>query len=345
MKANSRIIALLIAAISIISFAGCNSDVNDDISSVPNTSINSYEPEYSSEPSVEESSTIHSNYAPITSNKPTTNNASQNSTALPKPHTHAYGEWKTTKQSTCTTTGTKERYCSCGNKESQSIAKADHSVVKDTAVVATCTKTGLTEGSHCSICNIVIQKQNIIDKVNHNYNSGICVSCGISDPNYKTPDLTLGEYIEKNGIKQEDGQYAISKTTSSENISGMLTKIYWDPAKKSLLFAEQSTTSTGTLIAGILFEYGSNQQRITVVNQVISSKFTGIGYIYADTYSISNDTIQWLNCECTYQSLIPNNKKTAETAVWLLMSHTSDFLRELNIGVDLRDLGFVKWIG
>lgn len=42
-------------------------------------------------------------------------------------HTHNYGEWETTKSATCTTEGAKERYCSCGEKQTASIAKLEHS--------------------------------------------------------------------------------------------------------------------------------------------------------------------------------------------------------------------------
>lgn len=42
-----------------------------------------------------------------------------------------------------------------------------HKVVTDAAVAATCTKTGLTEGSHCSVCNAVIVAQTEIPMVAH----------------------------------------------------------------------------------------------------------------------------------------------------------------------------------
>ena len=42
-----------------------------------------------------------------------------------------------------------------------------HTVVIDKAVAATCTKTGLTEGSHCSVCNEVIKKQEVVPALGH----------------------------------------------------------------------------------------------------------------------------------------------------------------------------------
>ena len=42
-----------------------------------------------------------------------------------------------------------------------------HEVVIDKAVPATCTETGLTEGSHCSLCNTVLVKQQVIPAEGH----------------------------------------------------------------------------------------------------------------------------------------------------------------------------------
>ena len=42
-----------------------------------------------------------------------------------------------------------------------------HKVVVDQAKEATCTENGLTEGSHCSVCNEVIKKQEVIPSTGH----------------------------------------------------------------------------------------------------------------------------------------------------------------------------------
>ncbi len=45
--------------------------------------------------------------------------------------------------------------------------KKNHTEVIDEAVPATCNSTGLTEGKHCSTCNEVIVKQEVVAKLNH----------------------------------------------------------------------------------------------------------------------------------------------------------------------------------
>ena len=47
------------------------------------------------------------------------------------------------------------------------LPKAKHVVVVDAAVPASCTETGLTEGSHCSVCGKEIVKQEVIEALGH----------------------------------------------------------------------------------------------------------------------------------------------------------------------------------
>ena len=77
-------------------------------------------------------------------------------------HVHAFGEWTTVKDATCTVKGEQERICSCGEKETKSIDATGHTEVIDVAVAATCTTDGKTEGKHCSVCNETIIAQNTI---------------------------------------------------------------------------------------------------------------------------------------------------------------------------------------
>ena len=69
---------------------------------------------------------------------------------------------------TCTVAGSKDSvvYCSvCGVEVSRTkieIPATGHTVVVDSAVAATATETGLTEGSHCSVCGETIVAQEVI---------------------------------------------------------------------------------------------------------------------------------------------------------------------------------------
>ena len=82
-------------------------------------------------------------------------------------HIHAFGEWSTSKKASCTEDGFNERYCSCGEKQTQNISATGHTIVMDSAIAASCTTDGKTEGKHCAVCNQVLVAQTIIDKVSH----------------------------------------------------------------------------------------------------------------------------------------------------------------------------------
>lgn len=82
-------------------------------------------------------------------------------------HTHEFSEWAVTQNSTCTFDGTEERTCSCGEKETKPINALGHTEVVDSAVAATCTTDGKTEGKHCSVCNKVLVAQATVKANGH----------------------------------------------------------------------------------------------------------------------------------------------------------------------------------
>ena len=72
--------------------------------------------------------------------------------------------------STCKTPGSVTMKCGCGATEVQTIPVDENNhenIVTDGAVAPTCTKSGLTEGSHCAACDKVIIKQEEIPALGH----------------------------------------------------------------------------------------------------------------------------------------------------------------------------------
>lgn len=87
---------------------------------------------------------------------------------------HISSEWIVDFEATCTSVGSRHKQCTvCGVAlETQVLAKLPHTEVVDKAVAATCTKSGKTEGKHCSVCNIVLVAQQEIPAKGHSWNSG-----------------------------------------------------------------------------------------------------------------------------------------------------------------------------
>ena len=85
---------------------------------------------------------------------------------IPPVHTHSYT--KAVTAPTCTEKGYTTYTCSCGYSYVADYVNANgHTEVVDAAVAATCEKTGLTEGKHCSACNTVLVAQKETPKAAH----------------------------------------------------------------------------------------------------------------------------------------------------------------------------------
>ncbi|MBO5702877.1 MAG: Ig-like domain-containing protein [Clostridia bacterium] len=82
---------------------------------------------------------------------------------------HIPGEWIIDKEATCTEAGSKHRVCTkCGETaDTEVIPAKGHTEVIDPAKDATCTESGLTSGTHCSVCNAVITAQQTVAAKGH----------------------------------------------------------------------------------------------------------------------------------------------------------------------------------
>lgn len=81
---------------------------------------------------------------------------------------HTYGDWIIDEQASCREPGKKHKVCSvCGDIVSEEIDPTGHTEVIDEGIAPGCTTTGLTSGSHCSVCGTVLNKQEKIPALGH----------------------------------------------------------------------------------------------------------------------------------------------------------------------------------
>ena len=83
---------------------------------------------------------------------------------------HDFGEWILTTDPGCVTPGEETRYCeNCDEYETRGVAPTGHTSVTDEATDPTCTESGLTEGSHCSVCGEILVAQQTIEATGHEF--------------------------------------------------------------------------------------------------------------------------------------------------------------------------------
>ena len=96
---------------------------------------------------------------------------------------HLAGDWIIDFEPTCTVPGHRHKECvACGTLVFEEEITASHTEVKDPAVEANCKEKGLTEGSHCSVCGVVIVKQEEIPTTEHNIVTDSAVPGTCSNP-------------------------------------------------------------------------------------------------------------------------------------------------------------------
>ena len=83
---------------------------------------------------------------------------------------HNMSEFVTTIDPTCEGKGEERSDCSnCDHFVTNELDALGHTPVVDKAVASTCTATGLTEGSHCDVCNEVLVAQTVVPALGHSY--------------------------------------------------------------------------------------------------------------------------------------------------------------------------------
>ena len=120
-----------------------------------------------------------------------------------EPLGHDYGTVVTAP--TCTEQGYTTHTCSrCKDTYVDSYIDANgHSEVIDEAVDATCTQTGLTQGSHCSVCGHVFVAQEVVPVLPHNYTTKVtaptCTEQGYTTYTCGCGDTYIADYVKENG--------------------------------------------------------------------------------------------------------------------------------------------------
>ena len=206
-------------------------------------------------------------------------------------HTHTWVLESIT-DSTCTEVGRKDYVCEatdCFETYSEEIPLKDHTEVIDELVEATCFETGLSEGSHCSICETIIVEQTELPILEHEFVNNICIHCG---NDYYTPN----SYFELT----DDGdsyKYVSPVITDSIVIPDEYNGI---PVTSFELDNELWETVTEIVI-------GDN---ITFIPKYAFQNYTSLESLTIGTKVQSIEEGAFTNCDSLVEVIIPDNVKT-----------------------------------
>ena len=103
---------------------------------------------------------------------------------------HEFGDVVTVEDSTCTKAGYGEKTCpKCNKVEKVDFEKTAHTIIVIEGVSATCNTTGLTSGTKCKVCDMVITAQATLPALGH----VVAVDKGV-EAGCLTSGLTQGEH-------------------------------------------------------------------------------------------------------------------------------------------------------
>ena len=174
---------------------------------------------------------------------------------------------------TCTEKGYDMHVCSrCGDIYKDNFVDAlGHTVVVDPAVAPDCTHTGLTEGSHCSVCNIVLKAQETVPATGHKYDK-VVTAPTCTEKGYTTytcsvcGDLYVADYVDALGHSYSEAEFVWTEDSSAE-YGWTVTAAKTCANCSDKLIAEVTITRTSykELVASAVFTDGSTASDTKII--------------------------------------------------------------------------------
>jgi len=177
---------------------------------------------------------------------------------------HEWDDGVETKAPTCSETGVKTYTCKLGDNvtKNEDISKLPHTVVTDEAVAPTYTHTGLTEGSHCSVCNETLVPQEIVPMLEKSAEA----------PLYRVLDKDEKDIAYK--AERKDGVLTVTADEDFAVLTGTLYGVSTLRAQgvETIVFVTKSAKSTFALAN--LLEKGSRGETYKLTHDGKTVTFT-----------------------------------------------------------------------
>lgn len=197
-----------------------------------------------------------------------------------------------TKQASCNSEGEMSYVYENGKAKfvfTESIPKAPCKIVADKAVAPTCTETGLTEGSHCSVCNKIITEQITIPMTEHSYSSTDW-KCTVCQKNEYIEYTSYNDYYHACTVVENGG--VVTLTYNQSEAVGLNLDMFGLNGGKTYIFAFGANAGKAKISSNGA-QYGNVLISIEGRSSSYDLKLSSIGLV--SYYTIISSSAQTLN--------------------------------------------------
>ncbi len=276
-RQNKKIIAIILMLTLAFALVACGDNGQESSGTAAESSAPAESPAAESSDAHDESSAVDSSSADESSEaEDESSEAGESSVA--EAHTHAFGEWKQTKEATYTEPGVETRECSCGEKETRATEKKD-----PTELLKTYTDYACTLGLFNSVKDI--DSVNIYDwacqfdffTYDWHDDGTFTVTCSEADFNAKVKEF-LGITVDCSAL---------------ENRDDIAAKLHYDAAKKQIIAEHAGAAGGGDMAYYEYTDYTADGSRFVIrytaydayentklFDGVLTVEPSGSGFIY-----------------------------------------------------------------